>query len=122
MSLNGVLAPGRGFSSGTYTVTRRAAETDDTHGRRVAGATSTLSIVASIQPMSGRDLQGLPEGQRSDENVTIYTTTFLTTRSPTNAPDLVTFGGEPYEVFRVETWVAFGRTHYRAYAARRTTP
>lgn len=122
MSLHGILTPGRGFSSGTYTVTRRAAESDDGHGRAVAGATSTLSIVASVQPMSGRDLQALPEGQRADETVVIYTTTFLTTRSETNAPDTLVIGGNTYEVFRVETWVAFGRTHYRAYAARRTVP
>jgi hypothetical protein len=116
--LNGAITT---FATGTYTVTRTAADTY-TNGVKVAGATSNVSIVASVQPLSGRDLQVLPEGQRADETLVLYTATQLFTRTPSQAPDSISIDGSTYEVFKVETWNYIGEIHYRAFVSRRGRP
>lgn len=103
---------------GPYTVTRTTASTY-LNGRLVAGTTSQFTITASVQPVSGRDLKALPEARHGEEVRVVYTTTALNTLIPTHAADVVTLDSEPWEVFRVERWQAFGNTHYRAFVARR---
>lgn len=93
--------------SGTYTVTR-AAPTTTTGGRAVPGSTSTLSIVASVQPLNGRDLKQLPEGMRTEELQKIYSSTALRTQGPGQAPDKIAIGSETWEVRRVEDWSQTG--------------
>ena len=115
MSLTGVIAR---FKTGDYTVTRSANGTY-VNGRLVAGAPSTFSIEASIQPVTGRELQALPEAYHGEEVKVIYTVTELLA-APT--PDVVTIDGEAWEVFKCQRWQAFGGTHYRAHAARSETP
>lgn len=96
------------FATGTYAVTRRAAATTDTHGRAVAGATSTLSITAAIVPTSGHELQRLPELRRNTETRTLYTTTLLRAGGPGTGyeADLVTIAGVAWEVENVRAWPA----------------
>lgn len=94
------------FATGTYTVTRRAASTYS-NGVRVAGSTSTLSITASVQPVTGRELERLPEGMRTTEVVKLYTTTALRT-ADSGDPDHISIDGETYEVQLVERWTAKG--------------
>lgn len=103
------------FSTGTYTRTRYAADTI-TNGVASRGAPSTASIVASVQPVTGADLQALPEGRRADEVKVAFSLSELRVK------DRLTIGGEPYEVDKVETWQAFGETHYRALVSRRAKP
>lgn len=110
------------LSTGTYTVTRRAAATNDGHGRAVAGSTSTLTITASVQPASGRDLMRLPEGRRTIETRVVYTTTRLLTggQGAANEADLLTIDGASYEVEQVQTWPgAVG--YYRCIVQARAT-
>lgn len=109
------------FATGTYTVTRTAAG-GNTAGRYTAGATSTFSIVASVQPVTGRYLRVLAEGQRADEARLIFTSTELRTRTPTNEPDLLAVDGETWEVFRVNRWQHLGETHYVVMASRKVVP
>ena len=122
MALSGVISA---FKTGTYTVTRTGGGTYSS-GVYTAGSTSTFDITASVQPVSGRDLQVLPEGQHGNEVRVIYTTTELRTRNPTNAGDKISIGSEDWEVFRFERWEAFGLNlsgdHYRAFASRLETP
>lgn len=118
MALGGVIAR---FASGTYTVTRKAAGTVSV-GDYTPGATTTFSIVASVQPISGRELSVLPQGQRGEEVRVVYTLTELKTRTPATEPDTISIGGETWEVFRTESWEAFGATHYRAHVARKVVP
>lgn len=102
----------------SYTVTRKAATTY-TAGRAVAGATDApITIVASVQPVTGRELKALPEGRRAEDVRILFTTTELRTESPAGAADQVTIGGELYEVFQVKPWTAHGGTHYEVLAAR----
>jgi len=95
-------------------------DTPDTE--HLNSTTSTFSIVASVQPVTGRELKDVPEGQRGDEVRVIYTQTELHMRKAGFQPDVVTLDGEPYEVYKVERFDAFGDTHYRAYAARTKSP
>ena len=91
-----------GLGGGQYSVARRTTGTY-TNGRYSGpGATTTIVITASVQPISGRDLVVVPEGQRTDESRKIFTATQLVTRTPTTEPDVITIGGEPYAVFRVD--------------------
>lgn len=116
-SITAFLTPGS-----PYTVTRKAAGAYST-GYYAPGATTTFAIAASVQPVTGRDLRSLPEGQHAEESRVIYTATELRTRTPTTEPDVITIDGDPWEVTRVERW-EFGTdtTHYRAYASRQVIP
>lgn len=109
------------LASGTYTVTRTAQGTRS-NGRYTPGSTSTFSIVASVQPMRGRDLRVLAEGQHAEDTRVIYTSTELRVMSPTNDPDRVSIDGESYELFRCERWDAFGETYYKGFASRVVQP
>lgn len=105
---------------GPYTVTRTAVGTY-TNGVYTPGAASTLSVTLSIQPISGRDLHAVPEGQYAEDLRIAYTTTELFTRSPGRDPDVVTIDGEAWTVIDVDRWESSG-TYYRAKLARKVTP
>ncbi len=117
MSLTAVIARMR---TGTYTVTRRtaAAPAYDTSGVKTADATSTFSIEASVQNISGRNLRNLPEGQHADDVRVLYTETELRPRTPTVAGDRLVIDSESYEVFRVRK-ASIRATYYRCYVSRK---
>lgn len=95
-----------------YVVTRTTAgEYDAATGLYVRGAVTTFMIEASIQPSSGRDLQSLPDGERTTESRTVYTKTILKTRTQTTEPDEITIDGETWVVKTVPTWRSFGQSH-----------
>lgn len=98
MDLSGVISA---LGTGSYTVTRPTASSY-TNGRLNAPSTSTFVINASVQPASGRDLQRLPEGQRSSEIKSIFTMTEL------RLTDVVTIGSSTYQVQHVERWADSG--------------
>jgi hypothetical protein len=89
------------LATGTYTVTRRDAATSGVDGRQVAASVTTFDILASVQPMGGRDLQRLPEGLRAAERLSVYTATPLRV---SRTPDTVEIDGETWEVEVVEQW------------------
>jgi hypothetical protein len=105
------------FQTGTYTVTRTVAGSY-VQGRYVPGGTTTLNVDASVQPITGRDLLALPEGQRTEEMRVVFAKTELRTRGPSNDPDRLTIDGEAWEVRNVERWQGLAETHYRAVVAR----
>lgn len=123
MSLRGVISA---LATGTYTVTRRAAPSYGTDGRLTLGATSTLSITASVQPVTGRATIAVPEGYRGEEQKVIYTTTELRGYSDAPAapmPDTIALNSETWTVVRCEKWEGLsGSPHWRAYAARSAAP
>lgn len=105
----------------TYTVTRTTAGTP-TDGVYANGTTSTLSIEASIQPVTGDVLKSLPEGQHVESTRVVYTTSELKSNSAGYDPDRITIDGEVFEVFQVEKFSAPGfGTHYRALISRMVT-
>jgi hypothetical protein len=107
------------LANATLTVTRRQ-ETASIKGREQPPITTTLSILASAQPTSGRDLQRLGDGRITGDRWTVYTTTRLyigSTEAGTEGgylPDLITIGDKQHEVEHLEHWEAFGAQHYKA--------
>ena len=98
-------------TNGTYTVTRKGAATY-LKGRLIAASTSTFTITASIQPLTGRDMSLLPEGSRADNTKSLYTTTQLNTVGAAE-PDSLTIDSVEFEVVNVEKWEGFGEIYYR---------
>lgn len=98
-------------TDGTYTVTRKQAATY-LKGRLVSPETTTFSITASVQPLTGNDMVLLPEGSRSGNTKVLFTTTQLNTVG-TAEPDTIVIESVDYDVFNVETWEGFNQTYYR---------
>lgn len=65
------------------------------------GAATTLTIQASVQPMSMEDMQDAPEGRRLSDMVKMYTNSDLFTVEDSGAnqqPDKLTWRGREYEI------------------------
>jgi hypothetical protein len=121
--LTSVIAGDGSMMEGTFTVTRYAANTTDGAGRVVAGAASTFSIDASIQPVTnGRELQPLAEAAHGREVRVVFTATELRTITPAQAPDLIAIAGETWEVIAAERWDDDEDAFTRAHIARVTVP
>lgn len=114
------------FNTGTYSVTRpNVAGTTDALGRYVPPATySTISIQASVQALSGRELKDLPENRRADDYREVFTNSPLYTVQPATSlvpqvdvPDLILINGEQYRVIKVKYHGVISG-HYRAVVER----
>ncbi len=104
--------------SEAMTFTRHAAGTRDaTSGLYVPGSTSTLSAQVSLQPLSMREVQLLPEGIRQKAAWKLYTGTALQIADPTaNAlADQFTKNGKVYEITSLGEWDTHG--DYNKYVA-----
>jgi hypothetical protein len=71
-----------------------------------SGTYTDYEMIASIQPINGRELEILPEGQRTKEAVRIYTKFGLqqAVEQQNVKGDLVSYRGRQYEVHKVEPW------------------
>lgn len=105
MDLSGVVL---NLASGSYTVTRSAPGSTGSDGRWVAGATSPLTIMASVQPLNGRDLLRLPEGERTTERVKVYSPMQLFVPGAGQDADVITVAGIQYQIETAEQWGANG--------------
>lgn len=114
MDLSSVIAS---FATGTYVVTRRSPSAYGTDGRLDAPTTSTLNVTACVQPLTGRELQKLPEGMQTQELLSIWSPVELRTQGSGQDPDLVTIEGEAWEVQKVERWSTLG-AYWRAILAK----
>lgn len=72
----------------------------------VPGATTTFSVLMSVQPLNGRELLNLPEAQRTRQWIKAYCATELRTAEQSTGikADRVTANGRVYEVQMVEFW------------------
>lgn len=105
------------FATGTYVV-KRAARSLMVNGRAIPVAPTLLSVVACIQPASGRDLLQLPELQRSIESRVVYTTVALivAAEDSANECDVLTIDGLDWQAQHTEVWhqgPPTGATAYR---------
>ena len=68
------------------------------------GPDTSFAIVGSVQPLSGRDRELLPEGVRSDQVVKIYTETALQTDSEDSSTkaDQISDLGSRFKIISVE--------------------
>lgn len=101
------------------TLRRTAAGSRDALGDFVAGTTSTSSIKASVQPLTGKDADSLPEGERHKDWLKLYTRTELrpVSQHAGSAGDRVEVDGITYEVRTVKRYRAVC-PHYRADVVR----
>lgn len=131
MSLLGVIqrfrTPGLA-TSGTYTV-NRTLPGDYPSGEYVPGTASTFTIVASVQPLTGRETVVLPEGVRTEDVRQLWTSTELRVHDDNADADVVVIPGglsapaENFNVIGIEgPWTMGGRTHYHVFVARRKRP
>jgi hypothetical protein len=89
------------------TVTRTAASTLGSDGFYTDGAETTIAVSpVSIQPASGKDMQLLPEGARTDETIRVYCTERLRTAATPDGvkPDRFVFDGKTWEVKTEQPW------------------
>lgn len=107
------------FGTGALTVTRRGAATLSA-GFWTPGTTSTITLTdAVVHPLTGRQLEALPEGLRTREPLAVFSATALRTAAePAGVgADTFTWGGVTYEVQTVENWAANGN-FYRHVAVK----
>jgi hypothetical protein len=97
-----------------YTVTRPGAVTF-VGGLRQVAAGSTFSIYASVQPLTGRQLQMLPEAFRTAARYKLYTESQLQVAAEGRLADRVSVDGESFEVHELGVWTnhTTGVPHYR---------
>ena len=63
----------------------------------------------SVQPSPGRDLEQLPEGERTGTFVTVTTSFRLFPLTASTAPDQIVWQGKNYRVKHVNDWMNFGQ-------------
>lgn len=94
---------------------RPAAGARDANGEWVDGVATSTAITGSFQPFPGARLQTLPEGERSQGQLEVYTTAELRTadQHAGTSADRVVYAGVTYEVREVSRWPQL-LTHYHA--------
>jgi hypothetical protein len=103
----------------TITLRRVGAGSRGADGRWSDGVAVDTSIAASVQPLGGRELATLPEGERHSDQIKVYTTTEIRTGSQHDGTtaDRLVVDGIVYEVRAVEQQRAI-LPHYKARAVR----
>ena len=99
-----------------------------TYTRTRAGTTSRSEMTQAmgcIHPGTPEMIQLLPEEEKNEQFIAIYTDYALSTGTPESTgasfigPDRVHWGGQTWRVVRVRDWQMFG--YYQAYAVRMIT-
>lgn len=85
----------------------RSVESVDTHGRAQTTATE-LQAQGVIHPATEEELKILPEAQRVEELIAVYTATRLTAGDVTHGADRVGWQGGTYKVLKVMDYSQFG--------------
>lgn len=98
----------------SQTGTRREASTF-VDGIAVPGASSVLNFTSSVQPLSGNEIETLPEGLRERANYWLYTSFELRTinQQTKTPPDEVILFGKTFIVKKVEAWQNGVINHYK---------
>lgn len=104
-----------------YTV-KRYARVTYSKGVQVAGAIEEFEILASVQSISGRELDRLPEGMRAREVRELYCVEKLftadTAQESGQPPDDVEIDGSLWQVQTAEDWNTLAG-YFRAVVARK---
>lgn len=85
----------------------RSVETVDDHGRAQTVDTE-IPAQGAIHPATEEELEILPEAQRVEEIVAVYTATRLTAGDDTHGADRVGWQGGTYKVLKVMDYSQFG--------------
>lgn len=92
-----------------YNVTRRNPGSY-VNGKWVEGSLITpLVAFASIQPMTGREMMRIPEGDRNRERKIAYSADLLKVAEPTakTKADILNVDGQDFQVESVEPWTDY---------------
>lgn len=92
-----------------------------TNGVYVEGAESTITIQASVQPVSGQDLVAIPEGRRASDMVKIYTDSDLFGQGDAGtgqSPDRLVYRGKEYEIYTKDVNQSDVIPHYKMFAVK----
>ena len=74
-------------------------------GEWIDGAEVVHTTTASVQPVTGKQLQALPENRRTGGVFALFSSfQFQAGGTPGAQPDAVILGGKRYECFQVEPW------------------
>jgi hypothetical protein len=85
-----------------------------------SGSPETMTVIASVQPLRGRELLALPEAQRVRHPIRIYAEAELHTadQEAGTTADVVTWKGNQYEVATVEDWTDGPLPHWKCTALK----
>lgn len=100
---------------GTPQTARRRSAGTWVDGEWQEGAWEAFTLIGTIQPLSGKEMDRLPEGRRERASYTLYTTTAMRgvdTVAQTNPDEVLAFG-RWCEVFKAEPWQSGILPHYR---------
>ena len=103
-----------------FTVKRNAAG-GYVNGVYVEGAETTITIQASVQPVSGQDLVAIPEGRRASDMVKVYTSEDLFGQGDAGtgqSPDRLVYRGKEYEIYTKEPNQMGVVSHFKYYAVK----
>ena len=81
-------------------------------GYPVAGAVTTSSIQASVQPLKSEEVKNLPEGRRDRAPFWLITDTLLDIASSAT-PHTVVLDGQDYDIEQRDQWQNGVIPHYR---------
>ena len=103
------------------TVTRKSGG-EFVNGIWTPGTTAEVPIEASVQPASPDDMQRLPEGRRQDKAYVLRSDQELleVDDNAEQSADLVTIGGETYEVMRCSRWQNSIINHFESLVVRQS--
>lgn len=99
-----------------FTLKRKSTPDTYVNGKLVAGAVTTSTIQASVQPLRGQEMLLLPEARRTSQAVWVYTDTQLRVANTVTGynADIVTAFGSDFEIFSCEPWQSNVINHYKA--------
>ena len=106
----------RRFSQPIQVTRRGVGAYNPATGRYAQGTPTTFETLASVQPLTGKDLDKLPHARKQKGAFTIYTKDKL--ELPTDGGalgDIVTIHGDRYEVLAMEEWQNRLINHYKYY-------
>ena len=92
-------------SDETLTVTRSETPTY-VDGKLVQGDTEEIEWIGNVQPLSGRDLMMVPEGDRFKEQYWLYSENL---EMALEVDDMVTREGKNFTVQNLEPWGSYSR-------------
>lgn len=92
----------------------------DDHGRPSIPEPIEDTIEAWVQPVSGDDIEKLPQGRRTNEVVKIYSLDeiFSASTSDADMPDVIEIDGAEFEVENIYDWDDDG-AYWKALAVRK---
>lgn len=89
------------------TLIHRAASVNQ-YGENVLVETSEVTV-GSVQPISGKQFQRLPDALRTADVRTFYIKATIVSDGTNTYPDIIVFQNERYQVQSVDNWLNYGQ-------------